>query len=489
MEISIEEVDSCTRRVTFTLESGNVDGEVRSRIQKYSKQVSIPGFRKGKVPFSLIEKRYGTEILGEAVLELTKEWLQSEMGEREQQMIGSPVVEKYEQNTETRDYDVAVLYEVVPSVGVLDINECEVVRPLVSISEENLDIEIGNWMRENPKWESVDRPAVVGDRIWAEIDSTDHTSGRKQFNQRSSILLVPDKCEEPVLAACLGKSANERVTAVIHEEPDETTGEDAVKVATYNIQILGIEQPIPDSLNEELLGRLEVESPQDEKFRDAARNALEADCQQSIDQDIDVQVFSWLFDRNRFEMPKVAVREIMFRKLIDDGADSEAARQFVDQGSNGSNSYDWFRRYLDAAVQSKRMLLVENLREHYEMPIDDDKIQEAVAEDLAKLEELVDQDSDNSANMEFYRGVSYQRNRWIAEQENVKSLIAKLLENADYQEIDMTLPEYRTWKEELGAKSQQPSDDSGEESEEPEESPEKSVIVDALGNPMEKQSA
>ena len=128
--------------------------------------------------------------------------------------------------------------------------------------------------------------------------------------QRSSdfrrIWLQPDQCEKSILDACLGKSAGERVTADILDDSEHPEGEEAVKVATVNIQIVSVEQPIPDSLNEDMQERLEVESPQDENFHEAAKDTLVKSFTGSIDKDCLLYTSPSPRDRTRSRMPSSA---------------------------------------------------------------------------------------------------------------------------------------------------------------------------------------
>ncbi len=488
MVFDIEEIDSCTRRMTFSLESDKVDAEVRTRIQKITREASIPGFRKGKVPFGMIQKRFGDEVLREVIADLSTQWMESQ--EQEDGRVGPPMLDGFERNDQTRDYDIRVLYEVLPEVVAFDIEGCSVVRPVVDVSDEDVDARIENWLKEGPQLERVDRPAAVGDRVWAQIEETIHIHGSKSSGDFRRLWLEPDQCDKPVLDACLGKSAGERTTAVIFEDSDVTEGKEAVKVATLNIEIFSVEEPVPDSLNAEILNQLKVDSPQDENFREAAKDAVVASYTESIDSDVQMQVFSSLFDRNPFSMPKHTVRYVMLNQLVERGMTVEIASKFVDQQSN---TREWVMAYLDSAVKLKRSFLLDKLREHYEMPIDDEKILEAVENDLQNAEDIPDRfDQGESSDMQQYRDIVYQRNRWMAEQDNVRNLVDKLLENADYEEVEMTLAEYEEWKQDLHSREQTADDAISEDIDEPEnaeESSETSVIVDALGNPIEKQSA
>lgn len=490
MEFNIEELDPCTRRMTFALESDRVDAEVTTRIQKIAKEASIPGFRKGKVPFGMIQKRLGDDVLREVIADLSKQWMETQTQEQNDSRVGPPMLDGFERNEQTRDYDIRILYEVLPEVVAFDIEGCKVVRPVVDISEEDIDTGIEKWLREKPQLERVDRPAAIGDRVLAQVEETFHVGDARRSSDFRRIWLEPDQCDRTVLNACLGKSAGERVTARIFNDSDRTEDEEAVKVVTVNVQIFAVEEPVPDSLNSEILSRLKIDSPQDENFREAAKKALVMSCIESIENDVQSQVFSSLFDRNPFSMPKYSVRYVMLNQLMESGMKIEDASEFVDERSN---TREWLVSYLDSAFKLKRSFLLEKLREHYEMPIDDERIMEAVEEDLRDAEDVSDQDdSGDSPDMQRYRDIVYQRNRLMAEQDNVNNLVDKLLERADYEEVKMTLSEYEEWKEDLHSGeqlSEDAADDDNDQSENADENPEPSVIVDTLGKPIEKQSA
>ena len=72
MAVNLEEVDSCTRRLTFQLDGGDVSSNIRNLVHEFSRKANMPGFRKGKIPKNVIQKKYGTEILNEAIHKLVE---------------------------------------------------------------------------------------------------------------------------------------------------------------------------------------------------------------------------------------------------------------------------------------------------------------------------------------------------------------------------------------------------------------------------------
>ena len=70
MQVTETSIEGLKRQFTFVIPANDVEAELIKRLDEIGKTVSIPGFRIGKVPFSLLKKRYGEAVRGE-VLEKT----------------------------------------------------------------------------------------------------------------------------------------------------------------------------------------------------------------------------------------------------------------------------------------------------------------------------------------------------------------------------------------------------------------------------------
>ena len=70
MDIEIEEVDSCNKKIKFVIPYSNYKKEVDKYYQKLGREVKVPGFRKGKVPASLLEKQFGPDVKKEVLSNL-----------------------------------------------------------------------------------------------------------------------------------------------------------------------------------------------------------------------------------------------------------------------------------------------------------------------------------------------------------------------------------------------------------------------------------
>ena len=90
MDIEIEEVDSCNKKIKFVIPYNNYKKEVDKYYQKLGREVKVPGFRKGKVPASLLEKQFGPDVKKEVLSNLISNELNKAIAEKDLRAIGQP---------------------------------------------------------------------------------------------------------------------------------------------------------------------------------------------------------------------------------------------------------------------------------------------------------------------------------------------------------------------------------------------------------------
>ena len=67
MQINQEPIDALSAQVTVTLDKNDYEDRCDNILKSQRKQVTLPGFRKGKVPMSIVKKQYGRTVLTEEI--------------------------------------------------------------------------------------------------------------------------------------------------------------------------------------------------------------------------------------------------------------------------------------------------------------------------------------------------------------------------------------------------------------------------------------
>lgn len=131
--------------------------------QRAKKDITVPGFRKGKAPLSVIEGMYGKDIFQqEAIESLSKEIMLTIVGDPRVEPLDDPTVV----NVEMDDEDNCVVecnVHTFPRAKLGQYKGIEITREIAEVSDEAVDKEIDNIRQRSARFETVNRPAIEGD--------------------------------------------------------------------------------------------------------------------------------------------------------------------------------------------------------------------------------------------------------------------------------------------------------------------------------------
>jgi len=103
MKITFEKVDKVSALLTVNIEKSDYEDKVKKALKDFSHKASLPGFRPGKVPASLIQKRFGTELKAEEINKLLSEEVNKYIRENKVNMLAEPLPN--EEKTPAMDFE------------------------------------------------------------------------------------------------------------------------------------------------------------------------------------------------------------------------------------------------------------------------------------------------------------------------------------------------------------------------------------------------
>ncbi len=115
MNISEKRIDDVNGVITVSIEKADYAENVKTQLKEHSKKVSMPGFRPGKVPFSLVNKMYGKSVMLDEVNKLMSEHLTKYLEEADFQVLGDPLPSE---SQPTLDFDSQEDFEFVFDVAI-----------------------------------------------------------------------------------------------------------------------------------------------------------------------------------------------------------------------------------------------------------------------------------------------------------------------------------------------------------------------------------
>jgi len=260
MDIEIEEVDSCNKKVKFVIPYNNYKKEMGKYYQKLGREVKVPGFRKGKVPASLLEKQFGPDVKKEVLSNLISNELNKAIAEKDLRAIGQPHL--LEVNAEEgTDISVSASVEVLPNIDIKDYSSIELEMKIPRITDEEVDQTIEAFRQRKAKTvEIIDRPVQEKDLI--KIDFTSML-GDKPFEggaaQDQIIQVGGGQLIEGLDKGMIGMEIGDNRDIKVQVPEDYHNKEIAGKDVDFNIILKGIQVQELPKLNDEFARELDTE--------------------------------------------------------------------------------------------------------------------------------------------------------------------------------------------------------------------------------------
>ncbi len=91
---AVEDITTTKKRLKIEIPSEAIENEIQSGLRGVQKKAKLPGFRPGKAPLSLIEKRFGKDVEGEAMERLVPEYYANALKEADLKPVSRPEFEK-----------------------------------------------------------------------------------------------------------------------------------------------------------------------------------------------------------------------------------------------------------------------------------------------------------------------------------------------------------------------------------------------------------
>jgi trigger factor len=170
MKCEVEEIDACNRKLKIEIPLGDYQSKLKAYYQKLGREVKVPGFRPGKVPASIMEKRFGPEVKQEVLTRIVSDSINQGIQDNKLRPMGDPSIVEINAEEGT-DISVIANIEVLPPIEVKDYKDLEVNLKIPKITDEDVDRMIEAYRQQKAKSVQVtDRASQKDDLIKIDFD-------------------------------------------------------------------------------------------------------------------------------------------------------------------------------------------------------------------------------------------------------------------------------------------------------------------------------
>jgi trigger factor len=376
MQVSVEKTSELSRKMTVSVPEAVVQEKMAVRLKSLARDVKIDGFRPGKVPQQVVKKMFGDKVRGEIASDLINETYFDAIEGQDLKPVGRPHIQPLD---EVDGFKYTAVFEVYPVISLEGVTQLEVLRPVATVNDSDVDQMIEKLRAQQQTWHIVDRPAQEQDNITISFSGTSEgenfTEGRVEDFQVvcGSKKMIPG-FEENLLGLEVG--AHKTFTLNF---PEEYGNEKlAGKTAEFDVDVIKVEELLLAEIDEVFVKAYGIEDGSVESFRVDVKNNMERELELALRGKLKGLVMDALYEKIPLTVPN---------SLVDSEIEN-LMKPYIETAKKQKKNLDELQLPRDMfEVRAKRRvalgLILGEIIQKNAIKLDGDKVRSTI-EDMAK---------------------------------------------------------------------------------------------------------
>ncbi len=363
MEATTAQANALERRIDLSIAIAEVEKEMEPRLRRMGRNMKVPGFRPGKVPFAMVKQQYGDQARHEVLSEKLDRAFGEAVAAQNLHVAGYPRLEAKESESTTHMAFTAI-FEVYPEFTPGDLSTAEIERPMLEVGATEVDKTIDILRKQRVRYDTADRGAEKEDRVV--IDFTGKKDG-VAFQGGSATdypfvlgqgMMLPD-FEKAVEGCKAGETKSFDLTF-----PEDYHAKDlAGQTVQFEITVKQVQAPRLPDVDADFAKMMGVADGDVEKMRAEVEANLKREVKRRIEGRLKEQVMDALIQANPIAVPQSLV-DLEVNRLM------QSARQDMEQRGMKSKDLplqpEWFteqaKRRVTLGLILAEIVKTENLQ-------------------------------------------------------------------------------------------------------------------------------
>jgi trigger factor len=382
----------CTRELVLDIPAEEVSKAYGNVVRNYLKYVKIPGFRAGKVPETVIRRRYATEIRKEVIDGLLPERFNKAVRDLGVAPVGQPQVTELTVE-DGAPLHVKAVFEFVPAFSIEGYQSVTVEKPPVEITEEEFRLELAELRESRATIEPVEEDRALADGDWAQITYKGQIEGDADaapIAGEDTLVEIGGKDTVEAFSTVLrGARLGQELKAEVIYPAEYADAKLAGKTVAYDVEVKAIKKRTLPELDDDFakeLGAYESFADLETSVREHMANRK----RRSVEGETKGRLFAALTERYPFAVPESLVQEQIDARL------ERGLRALAAQGMNTEQMRKLDFARLRAAQRSsaiaevKTNILLDRIASEENIAVSDEELDNALQLAALQSREPVD---------------------------------------------------------------------------------------------------
>ena len=387
MQVTETKAEGLKREIEIVVPASDLEARLQVRLNEAKGQAKLKGFRPGKVPMAHLRKMYGRSMMAEIVNQIINETPRSVIAERNERSAMQPEVAMTEDEKDAekvlngeKDFVFKLSYETLPTFELKDTKTIKIERPMVEISDEEVEDQVKRIAENARTYEVKDGAAESGDKVnMAFVGKIDDVPFDGGSSEESSLVLGSNTFIPGFEDQLIGVSAGDEKKVTVTFPDDYSAPHLAGKEAVFDITVKSVSKPGELELNDELAKTMGLESI--DRLRTLVREQIESQFGSATRQKVKRQLLDALDKDYDFALPEKLV-EAEFNNIWGQVTAelTKNEKSFEDEDTTEEKATAEYRRLAERRVRLG--LVLSSIGEGANVQITDEELQRAVFEQV-----------------------------------------------------------------------------------------------------------
>ncbi|MFQ5585733.1 MAG: trigger factor [Thermodesulfobacteriota bacterium] len=383
VKVAVEELSQAKRRLRIDIPAEEVDREVSNAYRKLQTSVRVDGFRKGKVPVSVLEKRYGSHVLDEVSTKLIEQSFPRAVKDRGLSPVAMPVIEaKTIERGKPFVYDATI--EIGPNLdpqGYIGMAVKGEVEEEPEVTDDDVNDVIATLRDKRAEFNDVERGVVEGDLLFVDFTSSVDGEEIKDSHAEDYPVKIGDKTmlpgfEEALVGLKKGDTKEIKLTLPYDFREVALAGKEAV----FNVTVKSVKEKVLHELDDEFAKDLECENLNELKSK--VREGIVSEKKAITMRNVRRKIADELIEKNSFELPESLLKRYL--KPLLERAVENVKKGAPDQEDANLSQEDLEKKYAKIAeAQLRRDMVMDAIADKENISVSPEEI-EAKIEEVAR---------------------------------------------------------------------------------------------------------
>jgi len=306
MDVTVENTGELTRKLTITLPPERVGKELDKAYNKLKKDVQLKGFRRGKVPRSVLEKNYRPQVEAEVGEQLVQETYFDAVEQEGLDTVVHPEIVEHNFADDGSFTYVAVV-DVKPVFELNQYKGIEVEKPSTEVTDEEVDARIEELRRAQAALKSADDDHAIEKDDVVIVDFQGFHEGKPMSqvqNTDYSIDVGEGRLGEEFEEKLIGLKKGDKTLYEVDFPPDYPNPLLAGKKVEFKVDVKDIKVRVKPELDDEFAKDIDPEHETLDDLREAIRKELQEEKEKTLEGTLDDRIMEKLIELHPFEVPK-----------------------------------------------------------------------------------------------------------------------------------------------------------------------------------------